>query len=227
MRNQIPSRASVCAAVVAVFIVVAGAVAAMGLVLAPDALAKPAGSLSSSEYQQLSALSTRLKPKGVLGLKMLGACNKTLAVSPLVTSVRASCSSVAELHIDLLNLDPAASRCSKQHAASVYACVLPAYSKLSHATLGLYRAEATVRRIGTARGLGNPCVTGLSDPADVVALEKRMVASTAAMAADVRQQNAKALVTDSNLFEKELKTATTESDQSPGSAVNLSSCKHS
>jgi hypothetical protein len=201
-------------------------ISTIGLTLAPSASAKAVGTLSRSEYQQLSALSVRTDSKDATGAKLVAACNATRSVSSFVAAVRADCSAVATLAIDLANLDPSDSKCHKDDAAHVYACVLPAYSRLSTATLSVYRAEEAVRRVGTGRGLSDACIAGLSDPADVVAVEKQMVGTTAAMVADVKQQNGKALVADSNAYSKELNAATTLSDQNSAQGISVSSCKH-
>jgi hypothetical protein len=197
----------------------------VGLTLSPSAFANSAGLLSSSEYQELSALSMRLKPEHNAAAKIVAACEKTRAVSPLVVAIRSACASTAEETADALGVGSSDSHCHKHHPAHVYACALPTYSRLGAATSSLYRANSTARRIAASRGFVSACVTGLSDPADVVALERQMVSTTAAMVADVRHQDGKALIADSNSYSEEFGKAADELDRIDP-AVNLSACKH-
>jgi hypothetical protein len=197
----------------------------LSLSLAPAALAT-SGSLTASEYQQLSRLNTRLNHLSSKSSESairsdLRTCDKTRAVSQLVTVVRADCGSVFNVLGAMLNLGSVSHRCVRE-GAGAYNCILSTYRKLYDRTSEMYGADLHARSVVLARGLGAVCASNLAEPPKVITFENRLTSAAAQLVIDVKSHQGKALEGDSAAYTKDFNKVIAAS----GSGSILDGCAH-
>lgn len=140
------------------------------------------GTLTSTEYYQLTAARARLKSVNVKTPQGLSTaildCEEIQERTPLLTQERSDCAAQLRMSAFTAEMQAAAATCAAtKSVAARLRCLLPVYKRLYGQTAIFYHSEARIRRIAAARGLPGRCTNVLADPARVVSAEKRMLAA--------------------------------------------------
>lgn len=140
------------------------------------------GTLTSTEYYQLSAARTRLKSVNVKTPQGLNTaildCEEIQEQTPLLTEERADCAAQLRIGGSTAAMQAAEPVCAvRKSVAARLRCLLPVYKRLYTQSAIFYHSELKIRQIAIARGLPSRCTNLLADTPHVVALEKQMVAT--------------------------------------------------
>jgi hypothetical protein len=191
------------------------AITATGCVCAATteaAAAAPRGTLTASEYQQLTAATAALdksaSAKAIDWPKARAACGRVSRTTALLRTQRATCFGSVNV-LDALASFPAEQRgCPRTSATTtttttttttgattttpsdspaiqVMICMNPHYQALSRDAKVIDSADVASRKQALERGFSGACLTALAPTAAELATAKRFAASTAKLAADV------------------------------------------
>lgn len=188
------------------------AITATGCVCAATteaAAAAPRGTLTASEYQQLTAATAALNKsasaKAIDWPKARAACGRVSRTTALLRTQRATCFGSVNV-LDALASFPAEQRgCPRTGATTttttttgattttptdspaiqVMICMNPHYQALSRDARVIDSADVASRKQALERGFSGACLTALAPTAAELATAKRFAASTARLAADV------------------------------------------
>lgn len=187
------------------------AVLTTGCICAEAAAAAPRGTLTASEYQQLtaatSALNKSANAKAIDWSKARAACGRVGGATALLRTQRATCLGSVNV-LDALVSFPAEQRgCPKttgttttgtttstttttptaadSPAIQVMICMNPHYQALSRDARTIDRADIAARHQALQRGFGGACLTALAPTLAELATAKRFALSTTKVAADV------------------------------------------
>jgi hypothetical protein len=200
--------------------------AVVGLSGAAAGASTTSGVLTSTEYQQLTTIQSKVSTKSVKSLATLEAalrtCDQVHPASALVGTELADCrASLLWLEASsriLANLK----RCShKPDVNARFDCLLPYYSRLSVTVRALYHAELAVNRAATARGFTKTCVDTLGEPPKAIVAEAQLAKDTSRLVSAIRRHDAIGVQRYGGLY-----TADFADVERDGSHAPLSVCPH-